>query len=122
MKTVNRIAIAVNMREPYLAWARAVAGDDTVIESFTTAYLVDELAVLVPSVMTPACTCVETTAYLVDEPAVLEPDRLIRQHYATILEEQLNSWSRDESSWPASRTVTLFREWFDARVADMVWT
>ncbi|HEY3788044.1 MAG TPA: hypothetical protein VGL71_04275, partial [Urbifossiella sp.] len=86
MKTVNRIAIAVTMREPYLAWARAVAGDDTVVEAFTT-------------------------VYLVDEPAVLEPDRLIQKHFAKIFEEQLNSWSRDESSWPVSRTVKLFREW-----------
>jgi hypothetical protein len=46
---------------------------------------------------------------------------LIRKHYALIFEEQLNSWHRDETAWPSRRTFAMFGEWFEAKIADMVW-
>ena len=100
MKSVNRLAIAVTPREPYLAWARAISDGSAAVDAMAESF---------------------TSVYLVDEPDVFDPDRLIRKHYALIFEEQLNSWHRVESCWPKHRILAMFREWFDAKVVDMVW-
>jgi len=99
MKLVNRLAIAVTPREPYLAWARSIEDGATAVEAMGDRF---------------------TTVYLVDEPKEFVPDRLIRKHYAVIFEEQLNAWHRIEAFWPKHRTLAMFREWFDAKIIEMV--
>jgi hypothetical protein len=99
-ETVNRLAIVASSRMPYLEWARATSGDPSVVEAASEPF---------PSI------------YLVNEPNEFDPDRLIQKHFAMIFEEQLNSWHRDESIWPKWRTLAMFKEWFEAKVIDMVW-
>jgi hypothetical protein len=100
MRTINRIGIVVTPREPYMAWAKCIddgaASLEIVAEEFTS-------------------------FYLVEAPDTFEPAKVIRKHYAAIFEEQLNAWHREETKWPRRRTEAMFREWFDAKVVDMVW-
>ena len=100
MRNVNRIAISVAPREPYMAWAQAIAGNDAGAHASADAF---------------------TSIYLVEAPDVFDPERLLRRHNARIFEEQLNSWNRDETAWPKRRTFKMFSEWFKATIADMVW-
>src|SRR5262245_53015980 len=100
MKSINRIAIAVKPRDPYLAWARAI---DDRAASFELS--VDEFA----------------SIYLVEATDAFESEQLIRKHYAAIFEKQLNAWHRDAAKWPNRRTEAMFREWFDSKVVEMIW-
>ena len=100
MKTINRIAIIVTPGEPYWTWARAISDDAAIVDA-----------------VADGCT----SAHLVEAPDAFEPDHLIRKHFGMIFEEQLDSWHRDETAWPRRRTEAMFREWFNAKVVDMVW-
>jgi hypothetical protein len=100
MKIVNRIAISVTPREPYMAWARAIAGGSAGAAASAEAF---------------------TSVYLVEAPDRFDPQQLIRKHHALIFEEQLSSWHRDESVWPSRRTFVMFSEWFEAKITEMVW-
>lgn len=100
MRIVNRVAISVVPKEPFMAWMRAIAGNAPEADASA-----DEFA----------------TIYLVDERDVFDPQKLLRKHYAMIFEEQLDSWHRDETAWPSRRTFAMFCKWFDATVAEMVW-
>lgn len=101
METVNRVAIVVAPREPYLAWAQSLEGDLTIDElprdDWATVYLVD------------------VHGDRVDRTAIL------RRHWQAIFDEQLFSWSQDQRVWPKKRTFRMFLEWFDVRVVEMVF-
>jgi hypothetical protein len=97
--TINRIAVVVEPKEPYRVWARDLDGNDPTIDGMSREHL--------------------TSVYLIEEdPDSEEP---LRRHWDWIFAENLHSWCRDSSSWPQGRTYTLFKEWFDVRVVDMVF-
>jgi hypothetical protein len=100
MRTINRIGIAVTPRKPYMAWAKSIDDGAASLEIVANEF---------------------TSIYLVEAPDAFKPEQVIRKHYAAIFEEQLNSWHRDEAQWPSRRTEAMFREWFDAKVVEMVW-
>lgn len=97
--TINCIAVVVEPKEPYRAWARDLDGEDSTIDGMSREHL--------------------TSVYLIEEdPNSEEP---LRRHWDWIFAENLHSWCRDSSSWPQDRTYTLFEAWFDVRVVDMVF-
>jgi hypothetical protein len=100
MKLVNRMAIVVRPKEPYCAWARSLDAEAPT------------------GCMAVGAFC---NVYLVDEGDIQHPEKVLRRHYADIFVEMLASWYRDESTWPARRTLTLFQEWFEAEVVEMVF-
>lgn len=99
MRSVNRMAIVVMPREPFLAWASSLDATARVHVSRTDF----------------------TSVYLVNESDPYSPKQVIRKHFKMIFAELLNSWHTDESQWPARRTEKLFHEWFDTKVVDLVW-
>lgn len=100
MNTINRFAIVVVPKEPFFAWARGLGGEP----------LLEELA---PNDL--------STVYLAEASDEDEPNAVVRWHFKEIFDEQLMGWHTDEGAWPAPRTFAMFREWFDARVVDMVF-
>ena len=96
---INRIAAIVEPKEPYLAWARALDGDDPSIDSLSAEDL--------------------TSVYLIDEDENAE--RSLQRNWAWIFEEKLYSWHRERKAWPPKRTYKVFREWFDVRLVDLVF-
>ncbi len=101
METVNRVAIVVAPGKPYLDWAESL-GDDLAVDElprddWATVYLVNT-----------NCDRVDRTS-------------ILRRHWKSIFEEQLNSWRQDDTAWPKKRTFRMFLEWFDVRVVEMVF-
>ncbi|MEQ8789532.1 MAG: hypothetical protein RIC55_24775 [Pirellulaceae bacterium] len=95
MKSINRFAIVVRLKEPYLVWARSIDDGDPDPE-----------------------TC---SVYLADADENEPPEDVLRRHFAEIFEEQLESWHLDTDRWPKVRTPAVFEQWFDARVVDLVF-
>lgn len=98
--TINRTAVVTEPKEPYLAWARVLDGEDPTIDTMSREDL--------------------TSAYLIEEDAESKEETLSR-HWDWIFAENLNSWHRDPSLWPQDRTYSMFMEWFDVRIVGIVY-
>lgn len=95
---LNRAALIVRPKEPYIAWARDL--DDSG---------------LVPSVEG------EQTVYLIpgfeDDDAA---EKILAQVYAEVFEDQLFGWHTDEDAWPKRRTLAMFKDWFQIEMHSVV--
>lgn len=97
MHTINRAAIVVRPKSPFFAWAQALKGGlPESIDAWASVYLV-----------------------AVNEDDQL--DKIVRRCFGQIFEEQLEAWHRVEDDWPMPRTFSLFQQWFDADVVDLVF-
>ena len=91
---INRCAVIVRPREPYLDWAAGV--DDSGI---------------VPD---PSD---EPTVYLIpdcDDPS--EAMELLADGYDAIFVTELWGWHTVESAWPSNRTFAMFQKWFELSI------
>ena len=98
MFTINRVAVVVEPKEPYYAWARQLEDDGPSI---------DDLA--------PEDRC---SVFLIEWAEA--PESTLRRHFARIFEEKLNAWHRLPADWPQKRTYKMFRQWFHVRLVDLV--
>lgn len=101
MGTLNRSAIVVTPKQPFLDWLRAIdpTNADIVLLELTedpTIYLI------------PECDTDEDVA------------EALRDLYEEIFEEELAGWYTDESVWPRDRSFDVFRRWFDYRHHSML--
>ena len=103
MRVINRTAITVVGAQPYLDWTRQEDADFnrgtlTVAraKTFGTAYLLPELE--------------------------LEEDvqEWVEENAQWLFEFQLASWTDEQSTWPATRDLKTFREWFRIDVHNVV--
>ena len=97
MNSINRAAVVVRPKAPFVEWARSLDGG------------------------LPETTEPWTSVYLVDAGENEEPSCVLRQSFALIFEEQLEAWHLDVDEWPTPRTLTMFCDWFDADVVDVVF-
>jgi hypothetical protein len=94
VETLNRSAIMVRPKQPFLDWLHTA--DPTSLEP-TLRNLVQE-----------------PTIYLIPECDTNEEVReVLRELCAEIFEEQLGGWYSDASTWPANRSFDVFCRWFD---------
>ena len=101
MRALNRSAIGVRPRPPFLEWLHAV---DPTSASLTLADLGRE-----------------PTIYLVSEGTGLEAeDAELHTVFHTIFEDQLNGWWRDQTAWPTPRSLGTFKRWFDCQFHSML--
>jgi|SRR4249920_275533 hypothetical protein len=101
MLALNRSAIVVRPKPPFLDWLHAV---DPTSASLTLTNLARE-----------------PTIYLVDEcddPA--DEEACLQAVCSTIFEDQLDGWWRDRTTWPTLRSLPVFRRWFDCQFHSMV--
>jgi hypothetical protein len=103
MRVINRTAVTIVGAQPYIDWtlktdADANKGSVTVARAKTygSAFLLPELE--------------------------LEEDvqEWIEENALWIFEFQLSAWTEDESTWPATRDVKMFRDWFRVDVHSIV--
>ena len=103
MRVINRTAVTVVGAQPYIDWTRrqdadANRGQLTVSRAkpYGTAYLLPEFE--------------------------LEEDlqEWVEENATLIFEFQLGAWTDDESTWPATRDLKTFREWFRLDVHSVV--
>jgi hypothetical protein len=94
MLSVNRMAVIVSAKRPFLDWLHSV---DPTSHDLTLCDLNDE-----------------PTAYLLpesgsDEEAV----RQVRRFCKEILTAELDGWWRQRSDWPENLNFGLFKRWFE---------
>ena len=97
MNSINRAAIVVRPKTPFIDWARSLEGG------------------------LPETTVAWTSVYLVEAAESEESTRILRRCFASIFEEQLEGWHRDTEDWPTRRTLVVFQKWFEAEVVDLVF-
>jgi hypothetical protein len=96
MTLINRAVMLVTPKAPHLTWMKSVAPDFDGDPGERTAYLI-------PEYETPD-----------------EVEEILGQVWEFIFEEELESWDRLPSNWPAPRTLAMFREHFDIEVCSIV--
>ncbi|MDR9468936.1 hypothetical protein [Marinospirillum sp.] len=103
MKMLNRSAISVKLRQPFVDWINNVSdsGEEEVtlddVNQESTSYLVPEL----------------------EEEEDLE--NLVADRYLDILENELFSWEEDDSLWPEDIDRALFDDFIRIEPAFMVF-
>ena len=98
VKIVNRCAITVEPRQPFIDWARQVQPDQA----------------LPPGAFEPGLYLLPR--YETREKAI----ELLEQGYDEIFCSELETWSTDPEAWPSPRSLGLFQEWFAFRFFDLV--
>ena len=95
MRVVNRIAVTITGAEPYTDWTRTHDADTD------------------RGVITVARATVYGSAFLLPE-LELEEDvqEWIEENAMWLFEFQLSAWTENESTWPPTRDLKTFREWF----------
>ena len=94
METLNRSAVVVRPKQPFLEWLHTA--DPT------------SLALTLPDLVQ------EPTIYLIPECDTGEELAAVLSIFcAKIFEEQLAGWYLDTSTWPTNRNFEVFCEWFD---------
>jgi hypothetical protein len=94
MATLNRSAVVVKPRQPFLDWLHAV---DPTSHELTLRDLVREPTIY----LIPEC---DTGTGL---------DQTLRELCEEIFFEQLAGWFNDETTWPQGRSFEVFCHWFD---------
>jgi hypothetical protein len=101
MSTLNRSAIVVEPRQPFLDWLHSA---DPTSRSLTLRALVSE-----------------PTIYLIPEcDTDTEVNEVLRGLCEEIFIEQLAGWFTDEATWPPDRSFDAFRRWFTFRHHSML--
>ncbi len=49
-----------------------------------------------------------------------EAEELLEEVYEAIFEAELDYWHRDTGTWPAERTYSVFRKWFEVRFYPLI--
>ncbi len=100
MRTLNRAALVVRPKAPYVDWARSLSEDAPEdAESLTG----------------------EISVYLVPEDPDEESETApLDWFYEEVFEEELDAWTTDKSLWPKDRTLEMFLEWFDVQGESLV--
>ena len=94
MDLINRSAIVVRPRQPFLNWLQRVDP--------TSAYLaLDDLRRQPTIYLLPECDSKEQAL------------EFLREISREIFEEQLNGWHRVASVWPSGRDLATIRIWFE---------
>lgn len=103
MRVVNRTAVTVVGSKPYTDWTLSTDAD------------VNKGAITVARAKTYG------SAYLLPE-FELEEDvqEWIEENASWLFEFQLAAWTDDESTWPATRDLKAFREWFRVDIHNVV--
>jgi len=97
--TVNRMVVLIRPKEPYLAWARALDDNGPSIDEMPPAEL--------------------TSTFLIEEHD--HSEQALMKYWQQFFEEMLTSWSTASEEWPSPRTDSMFREWFDIEIQDLVF-
>jgi hypothetical protein len=95
---LNRGAVIVRPRQPFLDWAAKL--DDSG---------------LLPNPND------EQTVYLIPEyDDDIDALQILSEGYDVIFQAELEGWHTRQSDWPKSRTFAMFREWFDIEFHSVV--
>jgi hypothetical protein len=108
---INRGAVIIKYKQPYVDWARAVGPNPMPSYSLADANEHDGEMFLVPTY--------ESLLDPVDghEDAV----KWVEKRWKVFFEHFLEEWMLDDELWPKKRTLKMFREWFEVDYRSVVW-
>ena len=101
MAMLNRTAIILIPKQPYVDWANSLDDDGP---RFEISEANDQLTVFLGP----------------DLDSVDEIDAFVTENFDFFFAHWLFGWSTDPSQWPKRRTRRMFRDWFDVRIHSMV--
>ena len=100
MPTINRSALLVRPREPFLRWAAGI----------------DESAPRHAESLRD-----RTRVYLVPpDPSGRAEAAPLKRYFAEVFEAELEAWCPERSLWPVSLDLATFREWFEVQTTSVV--
>lgn len=102
MDIINRTAVVIRPKQPFVDWLNSVPDEDMV---FTLERVSDDnITYLIPPYENPdeARTCV-------------------KKIYEQLFEFVLFGWYTDEELWPENRTWEMFQEWFKIEINSEVF-
>ncbi|WP_428225159.1 hypothetical protein [Flavobacterium sp.] len=97
MKILNRSAITVTPKQPFVDWANA----------------------LTPELPMEVNMLGESHTYLTN-PDFDDAETHLKEYFNQIFEEELDSIWTEEEDWPPTRDFKTFCEWFQVEVSDSV--
>jgi hypothetical protein len=105
MRVVNRTAVTITGAQPYLDWMRQTDSD----------FNKGGVTVVVPRAKAYG------SAFLLPE-FDLEEDlhEWVEENAPWLFEFQLSAWTEDESTWPATRDLKTFKDWFRIDIHSVV--
>ena len=102
MEMLNRSAVLLKPRRPYLEWAKLDDAEglaDGVFETMRE----------------------EPVVYLLpDYDDEYERDELLERCWPVLFEVMLAAWTENEALWPEERAFELFQEWFEVQMSSIV--
>jgi hypothetical protein len=98
---LNRSAIVLEPRRPYIEWANSLDDGPRYDEVF------DEPDAF-PVFLGP------------DQEQIEKVHRFVAKHYNYFFDEWLSQWCTDAALWPRDRTWKMFRLWFKVRIHSVV--
>ena len=102
MDIINRSAIILRPKQPYLDWTK-----------------LDDATGIAESVFKSMRE--RPTVYLVpDWEAPEERQEILKEFWPALFEAMLEGWLRDESMWPKERTFQMFQEWIEVETHAML--
>ena len=102
MEMINRAAVVVRPKQPFLDWAKL--DDETGIAASVFQDMHDDATVfLLPE-------------YEDDD----EQQAVLREAWPTLFEAMLDGWLRDPDAWPKGRTFEMFLDWFEVKMMSVV--
>jgi hypothetical protein len=103
MRVINRTAVTITGGQPYVEWTLTTDAD------------------FAKGTITVARAKTYGSAYLLPE-LELEEDvqEWVEDNASWLFEFQLAAWTEDESTWPATRDLKTFRQWFRIDIHSVV--
>jgi hypothetical protein len=100
---INRCAILLTPKAPYVSWANSLDDDGPRFEELDDPTDDPRQIFLGPDVDAPGAAA-----------------KYVEKHFNMFFEEWLECWCTDPALWPQRRTRKMFHEWFDVRIFELV--
>ncbi|MFC1582900.1 hypothetical protein ACFL4W_05110 [Planctomycetota bacterium] len=102
MNTLDKVAVIALPCKPYLEWIKALPESEGAVVGSLKKLREEAAVYLLP------CTVAD------------DPDDVVLRNATTIFNAELESWTPNQSLWPAGRDADLFKEWFEAALHSAV--
>jgi len=101
MRLVNRTALIIKPKQPYIDWANSFEDGGPEYDQAEP---------------------IEHNIYLVEDVSDdhVDVETIVRPYYRDIFEEELAGWDQLEENWPSNRGFDIFLNWFEVEVYSMI--
>jgi hypothetical protein len=102
MECINRAAVVIKPKQPFVDWLNSIPDED--IDFTLERISEDNITFLIPQYDNPE-----------------DSKNYIRKRFKNIFEWELFGWIVTEELWPKNRTWEMFQEWFSVEINSEVF-